>query len=96
MIEKKLVPIRKDWISKTLAGFVLGAVLAFGCSALFAAVFSGLPFSTRGQLAMWMVAPVWLAALSGVYFFSSGLRAWVWLGGASTLVLGLTLAFRHF
>ena len=31
--------------------------------------------------------PVWLLVQSLVYFFSSGLRAWAWLGGANALAL---------
>lgn len=90
----KLPPIRRDWVSKSLAGFLLGAVLAFAASALFNALSADLPMSVRGQLAMWLVPPVWLGVLGGVYFFASGLRAWLWLGGASALLLGLLLALR--
>jgi len=90
----KLPPIRRDWLSKSLAGFLLGAVLAFAASALFNVLSADLPMSVRGQLAMWLVPPVWLGVLGGVYFFASGLRAWLWLGGASALLLGLLLALR--
>lgn len=95
MTERKLPPVRRDWLSKTLAGFVLGGVLAFGCSALFAVAYAGMPLSVRGQLAMWIVPPVWLGVLCGVYFFASGTRAWMWLGIASAIVLGLLFALRQ-
>lgn len=87
-------PIRRDWLSKTLAGFLFGGVLAFACSGLFDLALAGMPLSVRGQLAMWLVPPVWLGALGGVYFFASGRRAWLWLGGGSGLVVAVLLAWR--
>ncbi len=95
MMAKPLPPIQRDWISKTLAGLLLGAVLAFGSSGLFSLLFTEIPLSVRGQLAMWMAPTVWLGVLSGVYFFASGLRAWLWLGGASGLLLGLGFVLKH-
>lgn len=87
-------PIRRDWLSKTLAGLVLGAVLALGGSGLFLQFSTDMPLSVRGQLAMWMVPPIWLGVLGGVFFFASGLRAWLWLGGTGALVLGALSALR--
>ncbi|MFT3776744.1 MAG: hypothetical protein QM772_00465 [Ottowia sp.] len=86
---RKLGPIRPDWVSKTLAGLLLGFTLAIICSGLLAARLAGMPLPVSGQLAMWLVPPVWLGVLSGVYFFSSGLRAWAWLAAANALALGL-------
>lgn len=86
--------IRRDWLAKTLAGALLGFTLAIGCSSLFNWFAADLPLSIRGQLAMWLVAPVWMGVLSGVYFFGSGLRAWAWLGGANLLVFGALAASR--
>lgn len=87
-------PIRRDWLAKTLAGIVLGAVLAFFGSALFAQLNPDLPLSVRGQLAMWMVAPLWLGVLGGVYFFTSGARAWGSLTTLCILVAGAFYALR--
>ncbi|MCE1169920.1 MAG: hypothetical protein LWW84_01105 [Azovibrio sp.] len=95
MTARPLPPIRRDWISKTLAGLLLGAVLGFGCSALFSLLFADIPLSVRGQLAMWLAPTVWLGVMSGVYFFTSGRRAWLWLGGASGLLVGLTFLLRQ-
>lgn len=81
-------PVQRDWLSKTLAGFVLGAVLAIACSGLFSRLNAAMPLAVRGQLAMWMVPPVWLGVLGGVYFFSNGVRAWLWLGAAGAFVTG--------
>jgi hypothetical protein len=85
----KPVPIRPDWVSKTLAGLLLGLSLALICSGLLASALTGMPLPVSGQLLMWLVPPVWLGVLSGVYFFSSGLRAWLWLGGVNVLALGI-------
>lgn len=87
----KPAPIRRDWVSKTLAGALLGFALALGCSALLAALTRDIPLATRSQLAMWLVPPVWLGVLGTVYFFGSGLRAWIWLGGACALLYGALL-----
>jgi hypothetical protein len=89
-------PIRRDWLAKTLAGFLLGAVLALGCSGLFVQLNAAMPLAVRGQLAMWMVPPVWLGVLGGSYFFASGVRAWLWLGGASVLVVGTLVVLRTY
>ena len=87
-------PFSPDWISKTLAGSVLGFTLAMGCAYIVAWLTPDLPLSTRGQLAMWIVAPVWMGTLASVYLFRSGLRAWAWLTGTNVLMLSLVLACR--
>ncbi len=89
-------PIRPDWWSKTLAAVLLGPVFAMACSALFVEFAPGIAFNTRAQLAMWLVAPIWMGVLSGVYFFASGRRAWIGLGGASLLLIGLVALLRQF
>ncbi len=81
-------PVRPDWISKTLAGLLLGFSLANIASGLLMTRLRDVPLEVSGQLAMWLVPPVWLLALSLVYFFSSGLRAWAWLLGANAVALG--------
>lgn len=81
-------PVRPDWISKTLAGLVLGFSLANIASGLLMTRLRDMPIEVSGQLAMWLVPPVWLLVLSLVYFFSSGARAWAWLLGANAVALG--------
>lgn len=90
----KPAPIRRDWISKSLAGALLGFALAMGASAALVALTAGIPLATRSQLAMWLVPPVWLGVASTVYFFASGLRAWIWLGGACVLLYGGLLVVK--
>lgn len=92
----KKPPIRTDWLSKTLAGVLLGLLLAFGASGLLSLLLLPLALPTRGQLVMWSVAPVWLLVCSSVYFFRSGLRAWLGLGAATLLVYALWYALRQF
>lgn len=87
-------PIRRDWVAKSLAGALLGFGLALGISGLFVSLNPGMALPVKGQLAMWMLAPIWLGTLAGSYFFSSGLRAWLWLGAAGALVLGALSALR--
>lgn len=94
MADSRLPVVQRDWFSKTLAGIVFGGLLALGCSGVFAQLNAGMPLSIRGQLAMWMVPPIWLGVLSGVYFFANGGRAWLWLGGAGLLVCGAFLILR--
>jgi hypothetical protein len=88
--------VARDWWSKTVAGTLLGFTLAIGCAGLFNGLAGGMPLTVRGQLAMWLTAPVWMGVLSGVYFFRNGKRAWAWLGGANLLVFGSLAAIRLF
>jgi hypothetical protein len=86
--------IRRDWLSKTLAGALLGFSLALGCSGLFARLASGMVMALKAQLTMWMVMPIWLGVLSGCFLFRSGKRAWLWLGVANLVVFGALAAAR--
>ncbi len=88
--------LRRDWLSKTLAGLLLGLTLAIGCSGIFARLASSIALPIKAQLTMWMVMPIWLGVLSGCFFFQSGKRAWLWLGAANIVVYGLLLAVRVF
>lgn len=88
--------IERDWLSKTLAGGLLGFALAIGCSGLFLQLGPPLAGNIKPQLAMWMVAPIWLGVLSCCYFFQNGKRAWFGLGGATLLVAAALGAARFF
>lgn len=80
------IPIRPDWWSKTLAGTLLGFTLAVALSGLFAWIGPGGPAAmNKYQFNMWLVPPLWLAVVSFCFLFRSGLRAWLWLGGANLL-----------
>ncbi|MBR0565426.1 hypothetical protein J5J83_04750 [Azoarcus sp. L1K30] len=94
MIGAKPGAVARDWFAKTSAGALLGFTLAIGCSGLFSCLASDMPLSIRGQLAMWMMAPVWIGVLSCVYFFRSGKHAWVWLSAANLVVFCILAACR--
>ncbi|MBN9460901.1 MAG: hypothetical protein J0H00_06710 [Burkholderiales bacterium] len=94
MTNARPAPIRRDWLAKTLAGTLLGFTLALGCSGLFVLLNPDMATPVKAQLAMWMVAPIWLGTLGGVFLFGSGRRAWLWLGGANLLIFGVLAAAR--
>ncbi|KAF0133510.1 hypothetical protein [Methylocystis sp.] len=89
--------IRRDWVSKTSAGAILGFSLAIGLAGLFAWLTpGGLATANKFQLVMWLIAPIWLTTLSLCFFFSSGMRAWLWLGGANLMAYAGLFACRLF
>ena len=78
--------IRPDWWSKSIAGVLLGFTLAVALSGLFTWIGPGGPTAVnKFQFTMWIVAPLWLGVVSFCFLFRSGLRAWLWLGGANLL-----------
>ncbi len=89
------VPIRPDWWSKALGGTLLGYPLAIALSGLFAVAGpGGLQALNKFQFTMWLVAPVWLGVASFCFLFRSGLRCWLWLGGANLLAFGALHVLR--
>ncbi len=92
---KTPAPIRPDWWSKTLAGVILGFLLAVALAGLFAWIGpGGLSAVNKIQLIMWMVAPIWLGVVSFCFLFRSGRQAWLWLGCATILAHTALLAAR--
>lgn len=89
--------LRPDWVSKSLAGTLLGFSLAVALSGIFAwAGPGGLLAANKYQLAMWLLAPLWLGVLSFCFLFRTGLRAWLWLGGANLAAYATLYACRSF
>jgi hypothetical protein len=84
----------RDWFGKSSAGLLLGFLLALGASGLFkmAAGIGDTFFSTQGQFAMWLMAPVWAGVLSFCFLFPSTRSAWGWLGLASAVVWSILFA----
>lgn len=85
------------WLGKAAAGTALGFTLALGLSGALAWALGVTDsfFSTKGQLTMWSIAPVWCAVVSACFLFRTPARAWAWLGLANLLVWApLLLAFR--
>lgn len=74
---------RADWISKTLAGLILGFFIAMAISGLFFLLPLSIGRSAEAQLMMWLFAPIWLTLLSTCYLFRNGKQAWLWLTVAS-------------
>ena len=80
----------KNWFGKAAAGVILGLTLALGLSGLFR-ISGGVDeafFSTRGQVGMWMMAPIWALTISFVFLVRTPLRAWGWLTLVNLLVWG--------
>lgn len=86
--------IQPDWLSKSIAGLLLGLLLALGLSGLLSLALSPLVSTARTQLVMWSVMPTWMAVLGGCFLFRTGARAWLWLGSATALAWGAFLALR--
>ncbi len=92
-----MIQIRRDWVSKTSAGAILGLSLAIALAGLFAWLSpGGLETPNKFQLVMWLVAPIWLMTLSLCFLFASGKRAWLWLGGVNLMAYAGLFACRHF
>lgn len=66
-----------DWLSKTLAGLILGLAIAFVCMGFYAWYGPGdIHAANKSQFVMWLVSPLWLMILAAVYLFPSGKQAW--------------------
>ena len=92
----KTIPFQTDWLSKTLAGLLLGLFLSLPCSAVFMQLPLNIAMSVKVQLAMWSVAPIWLLVLSLCFLFPTGQRAWLWLGLGNLLVVVIYGLLRFF
>jgi hypothetical protein len=89
--------LSRDWLSKTLAGVIGGFGLAIVGSGLLACPTPGaLDEQNKFQVAMCLVPPVWIGVMSASFMFRTGLRAWVWLGGANALGFAMLALARHF
>ena len=87
----------RDWTLKTLAGVIGGFGLGIAASGLLACLTPGpLDAQNKFQVAMWLVPPVWIGVMSVSFVFRSGLRAWLWLGGANALGFAMLALARHF
>lgn len=86
----------KHWFGKVSAATSLGLTLTLALTCTFAAAFSDGDgyFTAQGQLAMWLVSPIWCMILSLCFLFRSGLRAWCWLALANLFAWALYAAVR--
>lgn len=72
---KNQVKIRADWWSKTLAGAVLGLVIAIEVGALVAQGFTNIDRALAPQLGMWAIAWSWCPLFFLAYFIPRGWQA---------------------
>lgn len=90
------LPIVRDWWVKTLAGVILGFMLALALVGLFAWVGpGGIDAPEKNQFVMWMITPVWMLILSFIYLCRSGLRAMTYLVIANGIAHTLLYCLRH-
>lgn len=84
MTQRDIITSR-DWFGKASAAVVLGFTLSLALTCSFEFWFtSGDSYvSAQGQIAMWLMAPIWCAVLSLCFLFRSPRRAWLWLGLAN-------------
>lgn len=81
--------ISGHWIGKTTAGVICGFALALALSGLLVRLAPGSGDAAKAESVMLAVPLVWTAVFSAAYLFRTGLRAWLWLGGLSTIALAL-------
>lgn len=86
----------KDWFGKASAAVVLGFTLTLALTCTFAVLFSrgDSYFTPQGQMAMWLVSPIWALILSFCFLFRSGARAWAWLALANVAAWAVYVAAR--
>lgn len=93
--KRKPLRMQPDWWRKTLAGVLLGFLLALVTTGLFAwAGPGGIAATDKVQFNMWLLTLLWLLIMSLVYLFRSGNQALLWLGGANLLLWPLFLIVR--
>ena len=76
------------WTGRLLAGLLGGAALSLGAMAVIGRL-SGCvaaPQTLGAQALMWLVAPIWCAAVGVSVLFGSTARAWLGLAGPALLL----------
>lgn len=86
----------RDWFGKVSAAAILGFTVTIALTCTFEALFSNgdAYFSPQGQIAMWLVSPIWCAILSLCFLFRSTARAWGWLAAANLMAWTIYAAVR--
>jgi hypothetical protein len=80
-------------IGRCLAGVLLG----FPLSAALIALLYALPGGQDALIALLLLFfPLWIACMTGAYFFRSGARAWLSLGTANLAAFAALWLTRHF
>lgn len=82
--------IQPHWVSKTIAGGILGLTFAYALVAIFAWFGpGGISAPTKVQFNMWMITPLWLLVLSFSYLFKTGVKAVMYLALANVLAYSI-------
>jgi hypothetical protein len=79
--------------ARYLAAILLGLPLTVGLIGLAALSWPGDQTVTTLPWVM-MAFPVWVTVMALAFVFKSGLRAWLWLGGATLLSFALLYGFE--
>jgi len=77
---------------KSFAAALLAPPLAVALVGLAALMSSNQHRDTLPALLMFF--PIWVALMAAAFLFKSGLRAWLWMGGATVLGFGLLYALK--
>jgi hypothetical protein len=87
---------RTDFLSKTMAGIVLGLSLSMALTAVFAWITPGGPAAVnKFQFVMWLITPLWIGVFGLVYLFRDGRQSWLWLGGLNLLSYAAYFLIRY-
>lgn len=86
----------RDWFGKVSAAVVLGFTLSLALTSTFRSLSStgDAFFSAQGQIAMWLMAPIWCAVLGLCFLFRSTAHAWGGLAMANVLAWALYAIVR--
>lgn len=79
--------------ARWLAAIVLGLPLSTGVVGLVVLLWPG---PLQQHTLAWLVCsfPVWIAAMAWAFACRSGARAWLWMGGATTLCYAALYALK--
>lgn len=79
--------------ARWLAAIVLGLPLAVALVGICTLAWPG-PLQAHALPWLLMFFPVWIGCMSLPFVFASGLRAWLWMGGATLLALAVLQAVK--
>ena len=79
--------------AKWLAAILLGLPLAVALVGICTLAWPG-PLQVHALPWLLMFFPVWIGCMSLPFVFASGLRAWLWMGGATLLAFAVLQALK--
>lgn len=89
-------PLQRDWWLKSVCGTLMGFTLALALSGLWAWWGpGGITAPDKVQFNMWLIAPLWMAVLSCVFFARTGARVLGSLLLANGLAYAALFTTRH-